>query len=252
MRLVQVLVAGTLSCGWMGAQAVPAFDVATVKATDPSFSRKVVRIRPGEDTLTISGMSLRDLLEFAYDLPASFVDGGPAWVSTDRFDISAKSERIPPPSQEERREMLKALLKERFQLSFHYERKRMDVYTLTVVPAGHKMRPRTNGDGGAAYALRMTQANNYPGRNASMDALAYFFRSVLGRQVVDQTNLSGSFDFDLAFAPTEPDFVPTNDSDSRLPNLFTAVQDQLGLKLLAEKVLSNVLTIDSAAKPSGN
>ena len=153
------------------------------------------------------------------------------------------------------RQMLRVLLADRFKLSFHHDMKQLPAYALVVGKNGTKMKPRTPGDGGPGFRL-VFQGARLPGRNASIGQLIFVLQSqVLDRPVLDQTGLTGNFDFDLSWMPNETQFggrgaaIPA-DPDS--PDIFTAIQEQLGLKLEAQKGPVDVLMIDRTESPSPN
>ena len=133
--------------GMMHAQSPAAatlkFEVASIKPTDPAFSGRSLQMLVGDSIVTIKGMSLKDLIRYAWGasglgLHPSRVTGGPSWFDRDRYDVVAKSAGFRIPSQDERKQMLRALLSERFQLTFHREPKEIAVYELTVGKNGPK------------------------------------------------------------------------------------------------------------------
>jgi uncharacterized protein (TIGR03435 family) len=190
----------------------PAFEVATIKPTDRAFTGRSVRMAPDDSMIAMRGWSLKELILFAWGngtgLHPSLIAGGPNWFDRDRYDIAAKPEGQRIPSQEERKQMLKALLVDRFQLKFHREAKQTAVYALVVGSTGPKMKERKVDDGGAPFSLPLN-GFSLPGRNASMAQLADILQSLItltdperdNRPVIDKTGLNGKFDFDLRWAP---------------------------------------------------
>jgi uncharacterized protein (TIGR03435 family) len=153
--------------------------------------------------------------------------------------------------------MVQALLADRFQLKFHRETREIPVYVLTVAKSGHKMKVRTEGDGGAPGSMLFRGAN-LPGRNTSIAMLAGGLQKVvLDRPILDKTGLSGRFDFDLAWRPDATQFggrggtLPAA-ADPDRPDIFTALQEQLGLKLDATRGPGEVIVVDKVEKPSDN
>ena len=153
--------------------------------------------------------------------------------------------------------MVQTLLADRFQLKVHRETREIPVYVLTVRKGGHKMKPRTEGDGGPPTSLFVRGAN-VPARNAPVSMFAGALqRLVLDRPVIDKTGITGNFDFDLAWRPDASQFggrggtLPAA-SDPDRPDLFTAIQEQLGLKLDADKGPGEVIVVDAVEKPSPN
>ena len=142
-------------------EVLPAFEVATIKPTDPAFTLRSIQIPPDDNTLTIRGLSLKELIQFCWGkatvgtgLHPALISGGPSWAAHDRYDVVAKAEGLGIASREGRKQMLKALLIERFQLTFHHDTKVTVVYTLTVTKNGSKMRARKADDGGSPFSLR--------------------------------------------------------------------------------------------------
>jgi uncharacterized protein (TIGR03435 family) len=128
-------------------EALPAFEAAIIKPTDPAFTLRSIRIPPDDNTLTVRGLSLKELIQFCWGkvivgtgLHPTLISGGPGWAAHDRYDVVAKAEGPGTASREDRRQMLKALLIERFQLTFHYDARVTVVYALTVTKNGSRMR----------------------------------------------------------------------------------------------------------------
>jgi uncharacterized protein (TIGR03435 family) len=154
--------------------------------------------------------------------------------------------------------MLRTLLSDRFKLTFHREQKVFSIYQLELASGGPKLRLSTAAPD-APPALISTvypQHIDLPARNATMtDLTSLLQRAVLDRPVVDKTGLSGRYDFDLTWAPDETQFggeVPVAPTDTPSPSLFTAMQEQLGLRLIATRGPADVLVIDTATKPTPN
>ena len=241
----------------MLAQSPPAgekaFEVATIKPTDPNFGGILIQFPAG--TLSLRGFTLKDLVGFAYELDSRQVVNIPKALESERYDVVGKPPGGGQPSMADARLMMRPLLAERFQLKFHRETREIPIYALTVSKGGPKMKPRQEGDGGAPTSL-MFRGPNVPGRNATMQMLAGGLqRLVLDRPVIDKTGLKGTFDFDLRFRPDATQLSGRGGqapADPDLPDIFTAVQEQLGLKLDAQKGPGEVIVIDSVEKPSDN
>ncbi len=238
-----------------GQDAKPAaFEVASVKLTPPDVHGSSAFAPSSSNILRLRGMTLKDLIQLAYTVSSDFVSGGPGWVDDTRFDIEAKAEGNA--SQQQRLEMLKTLLAERFSLTFHYEQKQTSTYVLSLARNSLKLRERKPGDGGEPSGIRDTGGLHYVCRDTSMAWFARYLEStVLSRPVADKTGLSGTYDFDLAWRPDETQFkgrfAGSREAQSDLPDLLTALKD-IGLRLETVKSLVPLLRIDSADKPSGN
>jgi uncharacterized protein (TIGR03435 family) len=187
------------------------------------------------------------ILRQAYGLEHYQIGGGPVWLSTDDFDIEAKSEG--DATREQMMVMLQALLADRFQLKVRRETKEENVYAVVVAKGGHKLKPPTGDrsyvsvwrydpptEPGVHYALR--------GKKASLALIAKNIGKQMGRPVIDRTGIEGEFDFEVDFA--------IDDEPVSGPNLMSAIQTQLGLKLETAKAPMEMLVVEHAEKPSGN
>jgi uncharacterized protein (TIGR03435 family) len=232
--------------------AEPAFEVAMLRLANPARQGKGVNA-PGQ-IFNVMNYTLKDFIEYAYVLHSSQIVGGPNWLDRDAYDLIAKLP-APRPTGEEMRHMTQAVLADRFKLKSHRERKELPIYILMAGKNGSKLRERHPGDGGpAGSSVAMPNAPRIPGRNASMERLAAVLQVVLDRPVLDRTELTGLYDFDVHWAPDEHQFdgrggrgmwrgAPDD------PDIVTAIQEQLGLRLESQKAEIDVLAIDAANKP---
>ncbi len=202
--------------------------------------------------------TLKLLIAAAYDLSPRTISGGPGWVESDHYDILAITPGDVRPTHEEQMTMLRKLLSDRFKLSFHREQKVFSLYRLELAGGGSKLKPSTAApdDPPALISTVYPQKIVLPARNASMDDLSSLLqRAVLDRPVVNRTGLPGRYDFDLTWAPDETQFggdVPVASADAPSPPLFTAMQEQLGLRLEAARGPVEALVIDAAERPAAN
>ncbi len=232
-----------------------AFEVATVKRSDPDEKSRLLMME-GDHRFIGKNFTLRLLIAAAYDLNPKTISGGPEWVESEHFDIVALTPGDVRPTRMEQMAMLRGLLTERFKLAFHREAKEFSIYELQVAKGGAKLKasaaaadvPPVVGPG-VVYPQRI----ELPGRNATMaDFVAVMQRAILDRPVVDKTGLTGRYDFDLVWAPDETQFgggVPVASADAPTPPLFTAMQEELGLKLEATRGLVQALVLDGAVRP---
>ncbi len=239
----------------MPADANPVFEVAIIKPSKPDQPGRAFQLR-GREFFTVN-TSVSDLINFAYGLHAKQITGGPDWIRTDKYDLQAKPDIDGRPSDRQLKSMVAKLLTDRFQLTFHREKKELAVYAITVAKGGQKLTPS---DGSSNLpSLFFRGLGNLPARNATMTDFAGVMQSaVLDRPVVDQTGLAGRFDFQLLWTPDEFQFgglgvkpPPPSDKDTA-PDLFTAFQQQLGLKLESTKAQVDVVVVDRVEKPSEN
>lgn len=241
----------------MPADANPSFDVATIKPSRPDEPGKAFLVRGAQ--FTTVNTTLDDLIQFAYDVQAKQVVGGLPWMESEKFDIEAKPDIPGSPSREQLRSMVQKLLADRFQLKFHKDSKELSAYILSVGKNGSKMTKNT-GDPNGLPGLFFRQLGYLTVRNATMSDFAHLMQSaVLDRPVVDQTGLDGKWDFVLKWTPDESQFggmgikvPPPSDAADAPPPLFTAIQEQIGLKLEAGKAPVEVLVLDHVSEPSAN
>jgi uncharacterized protein (TIGR03435 family) len=266
-----ILRAALLICGasWfvmnhpLGAQA----DLAA--QTDPqsnTLSYEVVSIKPHKsvgdagggslpDGFSYRGVTLELLITSAYDIDSDQVSGLPGWVRSNYYDIEAKVDadtaaawkKLSPQEVSAQQEMMmRSLLANRCQFKAHFETKELPAYDLVIAKGGLKMKeapPEEKHDG-------MLAEGNVRGRSTSLDALVTNLSAWSGRMVVDQTGLGEKrFDFDLKWTP---DNRRATDPANLGPSIFTALEEQLGLKLVPGKAPVQVLVIDQIERPSEN
>jgi len=206
-------------------------------------------------------MTLGALLLFAYGLNRNQIKNEPAWFETDRFDIVAKADMAGAPNKAQQMMMLQKLLADRLNLRFHREKKEGTVFALTVQNSGSKLTANTGDPDGPAPAgiTRGPGHWHLTAANLNMETFAMGLQgNVLERPVIDRTGLSGRFDITLDWTPDEfqsPDpgvTTPALDTGAAFPNLYTALRDQLGLKLEPTKGLVEIFVIDHVERPSEN
>jgi uncharacterized protein (TIGR03435 family) len=242
------------------------FEVASVKPSAPGVPGMFIRYLPGGG-VRVTGASLKNLISLAYNVRAFQIFGGSQWVDTEPFDIEARAATSdvttptdPAKMSEEQRkanERLRSLLADRFQLTLHPETKEQPVYALIVAKGGSKLQESTEARG----LIRRMGRGTLKGQAVGLGMLALNLSNELGRRVIDKTGLSGKYDFELTWTPTQPSAAPLSPppqtAESALaadpgPSIFTALQEQLGLRLESEKGPVEVLVIDRAERPSKN
>jgi uncharacterized protein (TIGR03435 family) len=234
------------------------FDVASIHInnTETDGHHHIIS-DPAESHFRTVNLALRDLIQFAYGLPDSQILGGPAWLGSDLFDIDAKSDPVVDaelhamPTEQARRQkqlMVQALLADRFELKIHQETRQLPVYALVVTKDGPKfILSKVDGTTIDTGRARLHIA----GSDDTIGILARELAQLLGRPVLNQTGLSGRYDLSLRWAPDDV-AVSASSSPDLPPDIFTAIQEQLGLKLESTKGPVPVLVIDSVEKPSPN
>jgi uncharacterized protein (TIGR03435 family) len=241
----------------MAANAPLTFEVATIKFSNPDAPGKLFTVR-GRQVLTIN-TTLNDLVTFAYDLHVKQIAGGPDWAGTQKYDVTGQPEAPGIPSITQLRGMIRQLLTDRFKLTFHKEPREMPVYSIVVAPGGHKLTKNDNNPNGLP-GLLFRGLGVLPVTNATIaDFAGVMQTAVMDRPVVDKTGLTGRFDFSLKWTPDESQFAsmgvrvppPTNDPNAP-PGLFTAMPEQLGLKMDPSRAPVDVLVVDKVEKPTEN
>lgn len=235
--------------------AAPAFEVASIRPSDPEEQGGRVQFLPG-GRFTVNNAQLIFIIQQVYGLQDYQVAGAPKWISdwsTSRFDIQAKAGAST--SEAELRRMAQNLLADRFNLKTHRETRSLPVYELAAAPKGLRLqatqvKDKPPGAGGIEFAA----AGWIRGTNIAMPALIRVLTTLGERPVLDRTGFAGAFDFSLEWAADPPagGRVEAGAQEPRRPSLLAALQEQLGLKLAPGKAPVEVLVIDSVEKPTAN
>jgi uncharacterized protein (TIGR03435 family) len=269
--------------------AGPAFEVASIKPNNSGDGRVMFANQPG-GRFTATNITLKLLIRNAYQLQDFQIVGGPNWITSDRFDIVAKAEDGTPaetpsldrtgPSRVQM--MMRALLAERFQLVVHNETRELPIYALVLARSDGKLGPelhKSDTDCNALFAagrgrgpmpppgppqpgerlpcgVRIGMGNMAIG-GAPLFQIANAMANFIGRTVVDKTGLAGNYDASLTWTPDQlpqrpPGAPEPPPIDPNGPSIFTAVQEQLGLKLDSQKGPVAVLVIDRVERPKEN
>ncbi len=248
----------------MSADAKPQFEVATIKPSQNPQGFGFTVNRSG--WLTTHNTTLTDLIKISFGLHPKQITGGPSWIETDKYDVVGKPDTEGIPSITQLMAMVQQMLPDRFQLKFHREKKELSAYVLTVGKSGIKIAEETsNPNGLPGFGGGGPRGLNV--RNATMEEFAQFLQAnVLDQPVVDQTGLGGKrFDFVLKWTPDgqqgaagaagaarpEGGAAPEASPDAP-PDIYLAMQQQLGLKLESTKAPVDLFVIDHVDKPSEN
>lgn len=250
-----------------------AFEVASVKENVSVSDNASVRAQPG-GRVSVSNNSLRNIIRNAYNVQNYQIVGGPDWINTVRWDITAKAPGDAPPQQ--LLLMLRTLLADRFKLVVRHEQREMPIYALTRARADGQLGPQlraSSADCAAIFAAAKAKGETPPpttnGRptcgtrttrgnmmttGVAVTDLARNLAPFVGRLVVDKTDLDGVYDLELTWVPEQGPSGPEGTSAQAVPSsdgvsLFTAVHEQLGLKLDAQRGQVDVLVVESAQRP---
>ena len=281
LLLASALAATTASTLVSAAQvsaAGPAFEVASVKANRSGEPAQRIQPAPG-GRLTVTNVSLRGLVRFAYEVQDFQIDGGPSWFAVDRFDVAAKAADDSPVS--DLRRMLRTLLAERFKLRTHSETRDQPVYAMVLARSDSKLEsklrtsqadcvPSNAGVGvpfdpnspcwppggfGPAPGVPIT-SGQLAFRGMTMEAFARTLSPIVRRVVIDRTGLTGGYDAEFEASaelpppPPPPGSGIPNPFDPRnMPSIFSVLPEQLGLKLESTRASVDVLVIDAAERP---
>jgi uncharacterized protein (TIGR03435 family) len=234
-------IAGLLICAAVPAIAQPPaarFEVAVIKPSDPGLApgNYGTTTKPGR--LQMSNATLRRCIMGAYRMGPNLIVGGPEWMDSDHFDINAKSE-APGAGDGELMDMLQTLLTDRFKLVLHRETRTLPAYVVETAKNGPRLKKSEGGEANTNFGSRSLKATAM-----TMDRFAEVLSRQMDLPVVNRTGIEGAFDLTLTWTPL--------DSKDGGPSIFTAIQEQLGLRLQSQKAPIQVLVIDRAEKPSDN
>ena len=252
-----LIAAAVLAGSQLVAQPGPTFEVASVKP-NTSGTRNVMIEPITGGRFRAANVTLGILVGTAYDVEDFQISGGPKWLNTESYDIEAKAEGNPDLAQI--RLLLQSLLAERFQLAIHREQKELAVYVLSVAKGGPRLSPPDNPAcqpppagrcGGTSLA-----GGTMLGQNLARAQVARVLSKLLLRPVLDRTNIPGVFNIQLKFSPEsrvgEVPRASEGAAGQNLPSIFSALEEQAGLKPDSRKEPVELLVIDRAERPSPN
>jgi len=234
------------------------FEVASIRPTQPGTPKGGLRPLSGGRRYVGSNNPLRYYLAVAYQVRLDQIVGGPDWIDSERYEINAEAER--PSTIEELHVMMQNLLTERFNLQFHHEIRKMQAYVLTVEKGGPKnlkIRERSAaGDPSLSQTTEHVARAVWRGHCATLDMLAFQLALNLDRPVLNQTGVTGCFDFELTFRwdlPVEDGQIVNGVvADTSAPRLYDALESELGLRMEARNAPVDIMAIDHADRPAEN
>jgi uncharacterized protein (TIGR03435 family) len=243
----------------MAANANPGFEVATIRPSDPASPGQIITLRGAE--IITTNVTVHDLINLAYWLHPKQLAGGPAWTESDKFDLAGKPDAPGQPNIDQMKMMLQKLLADRFQLKFHFEKRDLSVYAIGIAKTGAKItKSQDDPKGFPSWSFgRTASGTRLTFRNAPLSQVTAVLQNSMDKPVVDQSGLSERYDFTVTFTPDPAQAAliggpppPAADNPDAAPDLFTAFQQQLGLKLESTKAPIDVMVIDKVEKPSEN
>lgn len=238
----------------------PSFEVATIKPTNPDNKGKVITLTPGGRQILTVGTTMNDLIAFGYGMHPKEIINAPDWFDKDKFDITGQPDAEGIPNQNQIKTMLQKLLVSRFQLTFHKDTRELSVYEIVVGKDGPKITSTAVQGPLPGLGFRNLNPVDLVVRNATLADFAALMQSaVLDKPVVDHTGISGRYDFELKWTADQGQLetfggirnAPTEAPDAP-PDLYTAIQQQIGLKIDSTKSPVEVMVIDNVTKPSPN
>jgi uncharacterized protein (TIGR03435 family) len=255
-RTITAVTLASLVLTTLGGQTVsglPQFEVASIKPSDPANPQKSSNLRG--DRLVATNYSLRNLIQIGWNVRSFEVLGGPAWLDSEKYNVDAKPavplDMFGPPAEgiDKVRLMVQSLLADRFKLRLHTETREMSVYFLVVGRNGVKLK-RTADAVGPGTSMHDAGRGRFVATQIDMRMLAQNeLGGEVGVPVIDKTNLSGAYDLTLEWNPDDEASGPPPGAS---PSIFTAIQEQLGLKLEAGKGPVEILHVDHAERASDN
>jgi len=241
MRLLLLATAATL------AAQTPAWEVASIKPSRDTAAESNLDSAPG-GRLTATNITVRELMRLAYNVKDYQIVQAPAWLGSERFDIAARGTARKSSTLDEERSHVRELLEDRFGLKTRRETKQLPVYLLVVAKGGAKLRANTAPSGSGTRK----SCGHLAGTLITADVLATVLSRHFERDVLNRTGLQGKYDFQLDWTPDSGP-CPTADGAAPVrPSIFTAIQEQLGLKLEASKGPVETLVVDRVERPSAN
>jgi uncharacterized protein (TIGR03435 family) len=263
LAAVAVAVIGApLAIGLLHAQNPPLrFEVATIKPVKADGLKIGFQLLPGGE-LRLTGTTVRDLIVLGYGVRPDEVSGGPKWIYSDGYEVIAKPERVDgepavqaavpgSPAWRRMQQRIQALLADRFQLGFHKESKAGQVYAMSIAKGGFKL--KESEQAGQVPPSTMRSPGKITGRAGSITMLTTVLGNWLGRPVEDHTGLTGQYDYVLEYAQdTDPTRSAPAEASTPAASLFTALQEQMGLKLESTRGTVETIVIDRAEKPAQN
>jgi uncharacterized protein (TIGR03435 family) len=237
----------------MAADADPAYEVVTIKPSDPNDGQRGFQTR-GRRVKAVNE-TMNDLISFSYGIHAKQIAGGPPWFATDRYYIEGVPDAAGEPNLKQFRSLMQKLLADRFNLKVHNEQRELSVYALTVGKGGPKM-TKSLGNPDGPPDDNFSRSAWMRETNTTMFEFTKSLQYVLDKPVVDQTGLTGRWDFRVQWTPDESQFggmvPPSPGNPNAPPGLFTAIQEQIGLKLELVKAMAEVLVVDHVERSSAN
>jgi uncharacterized protein (TIGR03435 family) len=255
-----------------GMAAMPTYDAVSIKPNKAGDGR--VMVNQGQDRYAGTNVTLKQLLRYAYNLTTDEqISGLPGWAESDHWDVEAKldaetvavqKKMSKDDSAEQRRQMMRAMLEDRFKLKVHHEQKELTVYNLVLAKGGSKLKESDpeampadavkGPDGKAMGGMMRVEMGKLTAQSVPISNLAMFLAQTLHKQVIDKTGLTGKYDMSLMWLPDDlpPGSHEATGIDGNAPSIYTALQEQLGLRLDSVKGPVDTIVVDHVEVASEN
>jgi uncharacterized protein (TIGR03435 family) len=278
-RSFPVLAICAIACAQDAPKPKLHFEAASIKPDASGDMRTAMMMQPG-GRYVVTNITAKMLILSSFQLKENQLTGLPSWADSDRYDITAKPENGEGVTADDTRAMVRSLLEDRFKFAYHTETKEMPIYALVIAKGGPKLQPASGtkdvfdgrgGPGGLAPppggrgrgAMMRMGRGELSAAGATIATLADQLSRIVGRTVIDKTGLTGNYDFDLKYTdeggapmmmrgPGADPNAPPPPSETQTGSIFSALQEQLGLKLEAQKGPVDVYIVDHIDKPSEN
>jgi uncharacterized protein (TIGR03435 family) len=255
LSLIFAVVSTPKSTAQSQSVARPSFEVVSIKPV--GFEGRVT-MSPQPNGLYAEAVTTRMLIRNAYRVQEFQIEGGPGWITQDRFTVEAKAAGAVGPGQLPL--MMQSMLADRFKLKVHHETREMPVYSLIVEKNGHKLKPAKDPNAPPDARGFNVRDGQVQGAAVSVTQIVNVLQTLVGRPVIDKTGVSGLYDVSLQWSleggqpdPFDPaGAITAPPLDSSGLTIFHALQDQLGLRLNSEKGPADFIVIDSIEKPAEN
>jgi len=222
------------------------FEAAAIKRSAPAMLYSGVQTSPG-GRVEVSHLTVKGMIAYAYNVRDFQISGGPAWANGDMYDVVARIAE--PAAAPQLRAAMQALLQERFQLGIRRETKELPVYELVLSKKGAKLQESTGHEG----FLRFRGKGQVEAHSSTMSQLAQYLATLLDRPVIDATELAANYDFTLTWSPDEGQNGKPGaqgEGEAGGASIFTALQEELGLKLNSGKGPVETIAIERVERPS--
>jgi len=220
-----------------------AFDVVSLRPNTTGAGRSIERTNSGH--VMAENITAGSMIRHAFGIRASQIEGAPGWIETDQYDLQATTGTTKDLNDIELRPYWESMLASRFRMKFHRETKEMQIYSLTVAKGGPRLTENTSSGDTDTHLTNNAHHSSLTSTHIAMPDFAALLGSRLDRTVIDKTGLAGAYNVKL-------DWSPDLSTDTGSASIFTALQDQLGLKLESGKGPVEIIVIDRLERPTEN